>query len=192
MDEHFCSRMRVDVFLKSPAAWVTGHGSSLELPRLRWLLIRVINPPAMGRQRTTMGQLELLKTDAFAQPITLSTFSAELTGMWVTHVPVERRIGHPSSLHVALPPATVTPASALSGSPFRTRRGGWPRCRSSPRKLRGFHAKRGFRRIPMSSAPTIRRTDSRGERAIPGNRVREIAVQCWTNVRKSRDRRIEM
>ena len=64
----------------------------------------VAEPLAFARLRPGVGQVTFVQADALALPESLGTFDAAFAGLWISHVPVERRREFLAGLHARLVP----------------------------------------------------------------------------------------
>jgi demethylmenaquinone methyltransferase/2-methoxy-6-polyprenyl-1,4-benzoquinol methylase len=64
----------------------------------------VAEPLAFARLRPGAGQASFVQADAYALPESLGVFDAAFAGLWISHVPVERRCEFLTSLHARLVP----------------------------------------------------------------------------------------
>ena len=65
----------------------------------------VAEPLAFARLRPGVQRVSFVQADAFALPDSLGTFDAAFAGLWISHVPVERRREFLAGLHARLVPA---------------------------------------------------------------------------------------
>jgi demethylmenaquinone methyltransferase/2-methoxy-6-polyprenyl-1,4-benzoquinol methylase len=64
----------------------------------------VAEPLAFARLRPGVERVSFVQADAFALPESLGTFDAAFAGLWISHVPVERRREFLAGLHARLDP----------------------------------------------------------------------------------------
>jgi demethylmenaquinone methyltransferase/2-methoxy-6-polyprenyl-1,4-benzoquinol methylase len=64
-------------------------------------------PLACARQRPGVGKVTFVQADAYALPESLGHFDAAFAGLWISHVPVERRREFLGGLHARLSPGAV-------------------------------------------------------------------------------------
>ena len=64
----------------------------------------VAEPLAFARLRPGVGRVAFVQADALALPESLGTFNAAFAGLWISHVPVERRREFLGGLHARLVP----------------------------------------------------------------------------------------
>lgn len=64
----------------------------------------VAEPLAFARLRPGVGRATFVQADALALPESLGTFDAAFAGLWISHVPVERRREFLAGLHARLVP----------------------------------------------------------------------------------------
>ena len=65
----------------------------------------VAEPLAFARLRPGVQRVSFVQADALALPDSLGTFDAAFAGLWISHVPVERRREFLAGLHARLVPA---------------------------------------------------------------------------------------
>ena len=65
----------------------------------------VAEPLAFARLRPGVRRVSFVQADAFALPDSLGTFDAAFAGLWISHVPVERRREFLAGLQARLVPA---------------------------------------------------------------------------------------
>jgi demethylmenaquinone methyltransferase/2-methoxy-6-polyprenyl-1,4-benzoquinol methylase len=64
----------------------------------------VAEPLAFARLRPGVGNVTFLQADAYALPSSLGAFDAAFAGLWISHVPVHRRLEFIACLHANLAP----------------------------------------------------------------------------------------
>ena len=64
----------------------------------------VAEPLAFARLRPGVQRVSFVQADAYALPQSLGSFDAAFAGLWISHVPVERRREFLSGLHARLAP----------------------------------------------------------------------------------------
>jgi len=64
----------------------------------------VAEPLAFARLRPGVGRVAFVQADALALPESLGSFDAAFAGLWISHVPVERRREFLAGLHARLVP----------------------------------------------------------------------------------------
>jgi demethylmenaquinone methyltransferase/2-methoxy-6-polyprenyl-1,4-benzoquinol methylase len=67
----------------------------------------VAAPLEFARLRPGVGRVAFAQADAFALPQSLGTFDAAFAGLWISHVPVERRQPFLAGLHARLAPGAI-------------------------------------------------------------------------------------